>query len=155
MIGVRGWLVALLMLVVGPARALDVLDVSPLQATPQDMIRMNVHFNAGQELEAVHTYRYGSSIQVYVILNDVVTPGAPPVPAHTERFDLGRFPIGEYLIEVYNGNLSGSPPLVSYALGVGAAAPIPATSKSGLLALVGAVLAVGFVAARRRRNFDA
>ncbi len=123
-----------------PARAIDVLDVSPLQATPQDMIRMTLHFAPGQPLEAVRTHRYGSSIQVFVVISDVAMPGQPTTPERTETFDLGRFPVGEYQIDIYNSS-PGPTPMASYQLSVVAPVSLPAASASSRLLLVLCVLA--------------
>jgi hypothetical protein len=134
-----------------PARAVTVLDVSPLRATPQDMVRMTVHFEQGQRLEMVRTYRYGNSIQTYVALNDVVLPGQPPAPARTETFDIGQFPPGSYQVDIYAG--APTPQLIaSYQLGVVAAPAIPATSSIALALLVLSTLIVGFAVVRRRQT---
>ncbi len=134
------FLLLLSLFVAVPAKAIDVLDVSPLQATPQDMIRMTVHFGPGLPLEAVRTFRYGSSIQVFVIINDVAIPGQPPAPERTEAFELGQFPVGEYQIDIYNSSPS-STPMASYPLSVVAPVSLPATSASSRLLLVLCVLA--------------
>ena len=149
--GIRSGLLVLLlaMLMMSPARAVDVIDVSPLQPVPQQMLTTTLHFNAGERLEAVRTYRYGTSIQVYVILNDVVVPGQPTAPERTQTFDLARFPAGQYQLDIYAGGGGYNRLLLSAPLGVAAPAGLPAVSLTALLLLVLTTVLIG-VAARKR-----
>ena len=147
----RLWLLLVLLLSIAPVRALEVLDVSPLSVTPQQRVTMTVHFNQGQDLAAVRTYRYGSSIQVYISLDDVVIVGQPPAQERTESFDLGGFPVGEYRLDVYAASVGPPNLLLSRTLGVTAPVGLPASSTVSRLMLVVTMLFAGGVAFWRRR----
>jgi hypothetical protein len=144
----RLWILWLALLIASPfARAVSVLDVAPLRATPQDTIRMTLHLAPTDRLEFVNTFRYGSSIQVYVGLSDVIVPGQPPLPERTQIVELGRFPPGEYQIDIYVSGPS-SVLLTSRSLGVVAAPAIPVLADRLADALAVVFLLIGALAIR-------
>ncbi len=145
------WILWVMLFFVVPARAVEVLDVAPLHTTPQQTVRMTLHLQSFDRIEAVRTYRYGNVIQVYVILSDVVVVGQPPLTERTEVFDLGRFPVGEYQLDVYAGAVSYYPLLQSYTLGVTAPVALPATSYVSRLLLFIAMGLAGCIALVRMR----
>jgi hypothetical protein len=144
----RSWMLTLILLIATPAaRAVSVLDVAPLRATPQDAIRMTLHLDAPDRLEFVNTFRYGSSIQVYVGLSDVVVPDQPPLPERTQVVELGRFPSGEYQVDIYVGSLSPVL-LTSRSLSVIAPPPIPTLTGRVPAALAAVLVLIGALAMR-------